>query len=107
MAKPTLTHEQLATKFYSQRNLYLTGAVLYLMLAIRTVTTIVEKLVKKEGEYRELVAKKAGGDSGEVDKYTELIKIRERDVQGLKKQIEGLQRAYDGLTKSEERKKDD
>lgn len=107
MTKPSLTHEQMATKFYSQRNLYLTGAVLYLMLAIGTVTSIVRKLVKKEGEFRDLVAKRAGGDGDEVEKYKKLIQTRETDLKTLKKQVEGLQRQYDGLTKSEIGNKDD
>lgn len=77
------------------------------MLAIGTVTSIVRKLVKKEGEFRDLVAKRAGGDGDEVEKYKKLIQTRETDLKTLKKQVEGLQRQYDGLTKSEIGNKDD
>lgn len=52
----TMSYDQLASKFYSQRNLYITGAVLYLMLAIYTVSTILKKLVSKETEFRQLAA---------------------------------------------------
>lgn len=86
-----LNNEQLASKFYSQRNLYLSGAVLYLELAIYSVITIVRKLVLKETKLR------AGNDDGEVEKYTELVKLREKDIEVLRKQIDGIQREYDGL----------
>ncbi|KAK6456614.1 ER 25 kDa transmembrane protein [Scheffersomyces xylosifermentans] len=104
----SLTHEQLATKFYSQRNLYLSGAVLYLMLAIGTVITIVRKLVHKEAEYRKLTsAGKFGSDDEEVEKYKQLIKLKEIDIQTFKKQLGGLQSAYNDLTPSEGTSKKD
>ena len=40
---PGIDYDRLASKFYSQRNLYLSGAVLYLQVAIGTVVTIVRK----------------------------------------------------------------
>lgn len=94
----TLTHEQLASKFYSQRNLYLTGAVLYLGLSIGTVVTILRKLAKKEADFRALARPGAGDDQSEVEKYELLIKRRETEIAALKKQVLGLQRAYDELT---------
>lgn len=104
----SLSYDQLATKFYSQRNLYLTGFVLYLILAIFTVTTIVKKLVKKEGEFRKLVAEHANKDNtSEVRELEQAIEKKERDLEVLKKQIAGLQRSYDELTPSEVRGKDD
>lgn len=94
----SLTHEQLATKFYSQRNLYLTGAVLYMGLSIATVVSILRKLSKKEGDFRGLAKPAAVEDKAEVEKYEALIKQRESDIAALKKQVLGLQRAYDELT---------
>ncbi|ABN66277.2 ER 25 kDa transmembrane protein [Scheffersomyces stipitis CBS 6054] len=101
-----LTYDQLATKFYSQRNLYLSGAVLYLMLAIGIVITIVRKLVKKESEYRSLLAGKKTkyeSEDGEVEKYKQLISLKEQDIQAFKKQLRGLQTAYDTLSPEEQK----
>lgn len=96
-----ISNEQLASKFYSQRNLYLSGAVLYLELAIYSVTTIVRKLVLKEEKLR------SGNDEGEIEKYEELIRLKEKDIEVMKKQIEGVQKAYDGLNKQTVISKDD
>ncbi|KAK6201720.1 ER 25 kDa transmembrane protein [Scheffersomyces amazonensis] len=97
-ARAQLSYDQLATKFYSQRNLYLSGAVLYLMVAIGTVITIVRKLVKKETDYRNLLAREStNGDDGEIEKYKQLIKLKQNDIDTFKKQLSGLQSAYDGL----------
>ncbi|KAK6463854.1 ER 25 kDa transmembrane protein [Scheffersomyces coipomensis] len=101
----TLSYDQLATKFYSQRNLYLSGAVLYLMVAIGTVITIVRKLVKKETEYRTLLSSE--DNEGEVEKYKQLIKLKEKDIATFKKQLSGLQTAYNDLTPTGGVKKDE
>lgn len=100
----TLTHDQLATKFYNQRNLYLNGAVLYLELSIYTIVGVLRKLVKKETEFRALSSIDKGdfaSEAEEVEKYKDLIKQKEIDISTLKKQIQGLQRAYDGLNPTE------
>lgn len=98
-----LTHDQLATKFYTQRNLYLNGAVLYLELSIYTIVGVLRKLVKKETEFRALTSIKKGdfaSESEEIEKYKDLIKQKEIDISTLKKQILGLQKAFDELTPS-------
>lgn len=99
--------DQLASKFYAQRNLYISGAVLYLEVAIGTVVTILRKLVKKEAEIRASSKKDGSSDASEADKYRELIRQKEVDIAAFKKQISGLQTAYDGLTEPEVRSKDD
>ncbi|ODV77686.1 uncharacterized protein CANTADRAFT_279185 [Suhomyces tanzawaensis NRRL Y-17324] len=93
-------HDQMASKFYAQRNLYLTGAVLYLYLAIYTVVRTVKKLVAKESEYRKLasVPQPSEDDEGEIAKYQQLIKMKEQDIAVFKKQVLGIQTAYDDLT---------
>lgn len=111
----TMSYDQLASKFYSQRNLYITGAVLYLMLAIFTVSTILKKLVSKETEFRKLSSGEAKGDSkvaneeelNEVAKYKKLIEQKETDIATLKKQIGGLQKSYDDLNPSQPIEKDE
>lgn len=90
-----LTHEQLASKFYAQRNLYLSGAVLYLIISIYTVVSIVKKLVLKEKAIREF---KVVSNDDEIIKYKELIRVKQQDIDTLKKQIKGLQASYDSLS---------
>ncbi|KAI5970500.1 YET1 [Candida margitis] len=110
-----VNYDKLASKFYSQRNLYLSGAILYLLMGIYTVASIVKKLVLKEKLYRQLIAERDGdvkngdnkSDSEEVVKVKHLIELKQKDIDTLKKQLNGLQTAYDGLNKGEERTKDD
>lgn len=101
----SLTSGQLASKFYAQRNLYLTGAVLYLELAIWVVVGIVEKLVAKETQLRVLNSKATSDE--EAEKYKELIRKKDVDIKALKLQIDGLQRAYDLQTPDTHISKDD
>lgn len=101
--------DQLASKFYAQRNLYITGAVLYLSMAINTVVSILEKLVRKESSFREL-SKSTNStdiDDEEIRSLRDQILKRNVDIATLKKQLKGLQTAYDGLNKSEMNAKDD
>lgn len=102
-------YDQLASKFYAQRNLYITGAVLYLALSINTVVGILRKLVSKETEYRRVKKLAASGttDNAEATRLRELIKQREMDIATMKKQLGGVQTAYDALTESEVRNKND
>lgn len=106
-----LTSEQMASKFYTQRNLYLTGAVLYLEISIYTVFTILMKLVKKESEYRVLKAQEpiVADDKDEIEKYNVLIDKKEKDIEVFRKQLKNLQSSYDSLNKDEgiNNKKDD
>lgn len=102
-----MSHDQLASKFYAQRNLYLTGAVLYLFLATYTLVSIVRKMVAKEGEYRKIANTEKGDEESEVAKYKQLIKLKEQDIATMKKQLQGLQKEYDGLTEAEPTKKED
>ena len=101
-----LLSDQLASKFYAQRNLYLSGAVIYLGLSIHTVLAIMGKLVAKEALYRD---SQSEGETSteEIAKLKETIRKREVEITAMKKQIEGVQKAYDALTDSAERSKDD
>lgn len=107
-------YDQLASKFYSQRNLYITGAVLYLEISIVTVVTILKKLVKKEELYRAATsaetgvdAKHTSDDKEEAAELRKLIKQKEDDIAVFKKQLEGVQKQYDSLNESELRTKSD
>ncbi|EMG47496.1 YET1 Endoplasmic reticulum transmembrane protein 1 [Candida maltosa Xu316] len=105
---PGIDYDRLASKFYSQRNLYLSGAILYLMIAIQTVITIVRKMVLKEKIFRESNKKPVTDDEATaVEKLKHLIELKQQDIDTLKKQISGLQKAYDTLTPEDNKSKDE
>lgn len=98
-----------ARKFYSQRNMYLTGFTLFLSLILNRMYIMIldtlrleEKLMQYEGKPG------AGGVEGEklspryrADKIGQLEKQLEqekKDKETMKKQAEGLQREFDELS---------
>ena len=98
-----------ARKFYSQRNMYLTGFTLFLSLILnRTygmildVLRLEEKVKMYEGDAQ------AGGKEGEklgnryrADQIGELkkqLEKKDKDLQSMKKQSEGLRKEYDELS---------
>lgn len=100
----SLSYDQLATKFYTQRNLYINGAVLFLQVSIHTIIGILRKLVKKETEYRALnnIDKNEFNNEGEqIQQFKDLIKQKEIDIETFKKQINGLQKSYNDLNPEE------
>lgn len=105
----TLLYDKLASKFYAQRNLYITGAVLYLEMSINTVGSILQKLVMKESSFRDLTrnAKSTESDDEQIRSLREQIAKKDVDIATLKKQLEGMQTAYDSLNDSPVRAKDD
>ncbi|CCE89068.1 Piso0_001866 [Millerozyma farinosa CBS 7064] len=103
-----ISYDQLASKFYSQRNLYLTGAVLYLTLAINTVLGILKKLVSKATEYNKISSEGTEEtEPSEAEKLKSEIKSKDASITGLKKQIEGLQTSYDSLNETKSVSKED
>lgn len=98
-----------ARKFYSQRNMYLCGFTLFLSLILnRTYIMILEvmrleeKLRLYEGDPR------AGGKQGEklsaegrADQIGQLkrqLEKKDKEIDAIKKQAQGLQREYDELS---------
>lgn len=97
-----------ARKFYSQRNMYLCGFTLFLSLILnRTYTMILdvlrleEKVKKYEGD-----PKVGGKDSdklanaggaGEIGRLKNELAKKDRDLETLKKQSEGLSKEYNNL----------
>lgn len=103
-----MLYDQLALKFYAQRNLYITGAVLYLALSINTVVSILRNMVEKETEYRRVQLKPSAAETEkQVSKLRQELALRDKSIVAMKKQIENSQIAYDSLTPLEERSKDD
>jgi hypothetical protein len=106
-----LGHERLevqARKFYSQRNMYLCGFTLFLSLILnRTYSMILdvlrleEKVKRYEGDLKASgkESEKLGnaGNAGEIGRLKKELAEKDRDLQTLKKQSEGLSREYSDL----------
>ena len=97
-----------ARKFYSQRNMYLCGFTLFLSLILnRTYVMILETLrleekvkryegdPKAKGKDSDRLAQ--AGEAGEIGKLKKQLQEKERDIETLKKQSEGLSREYNRL----------
>ncbi|CAF9919230.1 hypothetical protein IMSHALPRED_004559 [Imshaugia aleurites] len=97
-----------ARKFYSQRNMYLCGFTLFLSLILnRTYVMILDTLrleekvkryegdPKAQGKDSDKLAQ-AGG-AGEIGKLKNQLAQKDRDIETLKKQSEGLSREYGNL----------
>jgi len=107
-----LGHERMevqARKFYSQRNMYLCGFTLFLSLILnRTYTMILdvlrleEKVKKYEGDPKasgkESEKLANAGDAGEIGRLKKELAKKDRDIETLKKQSEGLSREYNDLS---------
>jgi B-cell receptor-associated protein 31 len=98
-----------ARKFYSQRNMYLCGFTLFLSLILnRTYTMILdvlrlEELVKKYEGDSKATGKQSdklanAGNAGEIGRLRKELAAKERDIETLKKQSEGLSREYGDLS---------
>lgn len=98
-----------ARKFYSQRNMYLCGFTLFLSLILnRTYTMILdilrleEKVKKYEGDPKssgkqsEKLAN--AGSVGEIGRLKKELAAKDRDLETLKKQSEGLNKEYSDLS---------
>lgn len=71
-----LNSDQLAKKFYHQRNFYLTGIVIYLSLAIPTIINLLNKIVKWDDKFNSPAAatKTSKQDLGKADAEIEVLK---------------------------------
>ncbi|KAJ5624948.1 hypothetical protein N7510_001257 [Penicillium lagena] len=112
-----------ARKFYSQRNMYLCGFTLFLSLILNRTYIMILEVLRLEDRVKLLEGdKNAGGkDSarvaeagsvGEIGRLKKEIETKDRDIETLKKQCEGLTREYHNLgdqvagKKGEQNKKD-
>jgi len=105
-------HERMevqARKFYSQRNMYLCGFTLFLSLILnRTYTMILdilrleEKVKKFEGDPKASGKQSEkldnAGNIGEIGRLKKELAAKDRDIETLKKQSEGLSREYNELS---------
>jgi B-cell receptor-associated protein 31 len=95
-----------ARKFYAQRNMYLCGMTLFLSLILnRTYVQILENM-RLEAKVRmyesgnvsdkdaEKLAKADEAGPAEVGRLRNKLAQKDRDMETLKKQVDGLQREY-------------
>ena len=97
-----------ARKFYSQRNMYLCGFTLFLSLILNRTYIMILDVLRLEEELKRLQGDpKAGGknaaklaaagDAGEIGRLRKALEAKDRDIEHLKKQAEGLSREYQRL----------
>ncbi|KAI1774602.1 B-cell receptor-associated 31-like protein [Hypoxylon cercidicola] len=109
-AAAVMGHERLevqARKFYSQRNMYLCGFTLFLSLILNRTYTMILEVLRLEGKVKQYEgtdrktkdAEKlaAAGNPAEIGRLRVELEKRDRDIENLKKQAEGLSREYHDL----------
>lgn len=97
--------QALASRAYNQRNVYISGFILYFMVCIPTVMTIVRRLVKYQNliNEEEVALKKDSKDSKkekpvedkDIDDLTQKLKNRTASLDGLQKQVKNLEDYFD------------
>jgi B-cell receptor-associated protein 31 len=98
-----------ARKFYSQRNMYLTGFTIFLSIVLNRVYIMILDVLRLEEKVKMYEGDKhAGGKEGEkldssyrADQIGELKKQlakKDKELDAMKKQAEGLQKEYDSLS---------
>lgn len=78
-----------ATRAYNQRNVYISGFILYFMVVIPSIMTLIKRLIK----YQDLIDKKTSGGSDELDR----LKTGDKDLDELRDQLRKRQVSLDGL----------
>lgn len=86
--------ESLATRAYNQRNMYISGFILYFSICIPTIMSIVRKLVKYEIQIR-AKNEKVGSDCEEYNDLKKLLKEKEASLMALKTQMSNLEKSFD------------
>jgi len=84
-------------KFYAHRNLYITGAVLFLMIAIYFNALLLSSIVRNKEKLAELTnpnKSTKGTSSIEYEKLQHELKQKEDDVRTFKKQLKGIHAEY-------------
>jgi len=94
-----------ARKFYAQRNMYLCGFTLFLSLILNRTYVMILDVLRLEEKVKRLEGDpKAGGENahkladagqpGEIGRLKNKLAQKDRDIETLKKQCEGLQKEY-------------
>jgi B-cell receptor-associated protein 31 len=94
-----------ARKFYSQRNMYLCGFTLFLSLILNRTYTMILDVLRLELENRQMKGTDGTKDAklnevssiGEVGRLKKELAAKDRDIEALKKQAQGLSTEYNRL----------
>jgi B-cell receptor-associated protein 31 len=94
-----------ARKFYSQRNMYLCGFTLFLSLILNRTYTMILEVLRLELENRQMKGTDGPKDAklneassiGEVGRLKKELAAKDRDIETLKKQAQGLSTEYNRL----------
>ena len=97
-----------ARKFYSQRNMYLCGFTLFLSLILNRTYMMILDVLRLEDRVKHLEGSSKTGDKdsarlseaghpGEIGRLKKELDNKDRDIETLKKQCEGLSREYHNL----------
>src|ERR1700761_4300439 len=97
-----------ARKFYSQRNMYLCGFTLFLSLILNRTYVMILDVLRLEQEVKDLKGEKPANDKsasklgeagelGEIGKLKKQLAEKDRDIETLKKQSQGLSNEYNRL----------
>lgn len=94
--------QALASRAYNQRNVYISGFILYFMVCIPTVMTIVRRLVKYQNLINEENAimkkdtrRERPVEDKDIDDLMEELKKRDASLEGLQKQVKNLEDYFD------------
>ncbi|EHN01474.1 Yet1p [Saccharomyces cerevisiae x Saccharomyces kudriavzevii VIN7] len=97
--------QALASRAYNQRNMYISGFILYFSICIPTVMSIVKRLVKYHGLINEQKkqkltktsskAEKASKEAANYAKLQEELKKKQISLEGLQKQVKNLEKYFD------------
>jgi len=88
--------DAMAKIFYNQRNLYISGAVLFFGIAIPTVFNIIRRLIKYEEFNLEKTSKEVR--DAKIKELTDELERKEKDIETFKSQKKGLEKSYDELS---------
>ncbi|AMD20871.1 HDR129Cp [Eremothecium sinecaudum] len=99
--RPSKTIQEYTTRAYNQRNLYLSGFVLYFNLCIPTVINILHSLVKHEELSRS--GSKTAAESEKMKQLRKELAQKEASLEALKKQKAGLEAHFDASVESKEK----
>lgn len=95
-----------ARKFYSQRNMYLCGFTLFLSLILNRTYGMILDVLRLEEENRKMKGIDSGKNSGKLDDASNIGEVgrlkkelaaKDRDIETLKKQAQGLSTEYNRL----------
>ncbi|KAK3723186.1 Endoplasmic reticulum transmembrane protein 3 [Vermiconidia calcicola] len=97
-----------ARKFYSQRNMYLCGFTLFLSLILNRTYVMILDTLRLEQEVKDMKgetpkndknAAKLGeaGELGEIGKLKKQLAEKEKDLEAMRKQSQGLSNEYNRL----------